>query len=286
MDRDAVFVEAVRNWWGANDRDLPWRSIREPWPILVSEVMAQQTQVDRVIPRWFQFLERFPTPRSVADSTAGDVVALWDGLGYNRRAILLHRCAVVIVERHAGTIPDDLGALLALPGVGPYTARAVLAFSFEHDVAVVDTNVGRVLARVAGRGFRPAEVQARAEALLPEGKGWAWNQAMLDFGAVVCTKRSPGCASCPARPVCGWAGVGPDPAVGSAAVSAAQSRFEGSDRQGRGRLVSALRTGPVSRVNAADVMAWDHDRPRAERVIAGLIRDGLVIEDGLGLRLP
>src|SRR4029079_11689265 len=171
----------------------------------------------------------------------GAVVEEWAGLGYNRRALNLWRCAAAVCEQHGGAFPDDLGDLLALPGVGPYTARAVLAFAFERDVGVVDTNVGRVLARRAGRSLEPRGRQLAADAAVPPGAGWRWNQAMLDLGATVCRARRPACDGCPVRSGLAWAGGvdAPDPAVGSAGVSGGQSRFEGSDRQGRGRLVDA-----------------------------------------------
>jgi len=161
--------------------------------------MAQQTQVDRVIPKWHAFLERFPTPSAAAEATAGEVIELWDGLGYNRRALHLHSCAQVLANDYGGTFPTTLAELLALPGVGPYTARAVQAFAFELDVAVVDTNVGRVIARVTNKTHTLADVQREADELVPPGKGWEWNQALLDFGASVCTKRAPSCQTCPAR---------------------------------------------------------------------------------------
>ena len=163
-------------------------------------------------------------------------------------------------EHHGGAFPDDLDGLLALPGVGPYTARAVLAFAFERDVGVVDTNVGRVLARRAGRASRRREVQAAADAAGPPGEGWAHNQAMLDLGATVCVARRPACERCPVLATCAWGASGgqaPDPAVRSAGVSGRQSRFAGSDRQGRGRLVDALRSGPGRRSrDLAAVMGW------------------------------
>ncbi len=138
---------AVLAWGAADLRDLPWRRERDPWRILVAEVMLQQTQADRVVPKWIEFLESFPTAAACARATLADVLRLWQGLGYPRRARNLRDAALLVVERHDGRLPDDLDALLALPGVGPYTARAVLAFAFEHDVAVVDTNIARVLAR-------------------------------------------------------------------------------------------------------------------------------------------
>ncbi len=279
-------VSGVRRWWPEVARDLPWRAIRDPWAILVSETMAQQTQVARVVPKWEAFLGRLPTPTAAAEAGVAVVVELWDGLGYNRRAVQLHACAVAIAERHDGVVPDDLEALLALPGVGPYTARAVLAFAFEQDVAVLDTNVGRVLARWSGQSLAPKDAQALADELVPVGAGWEWNQALLDFGAMQCTKRSPACGECPVAVWCSWSGAGPDPAVGSAAVSTGQSRFEGSDRQGRGRLVAALRSGPVAGEDLAAAMGWPDDPPRAQRVAETLIGDGLaVFQDGTW-RLP
>jgi A/G-specific adenine glycosylase len=283
---DDAFVEAVRQWWPSNARDLPWRHTRDPWAILVSEIMAQQTQVGRVVPSWRRFLERFPTPADAAAASSGALVAMWSGLGYNRRAVLLHRCAGEITERHGGVVPGELGALLELPGVGPYTARAVLAFAFETDVAVVDTNVGRILARVHGETLNARTVQVLADSLVPPGRGWEWNQAMLDFGALVCSKKTPSCAVCPVRGVCTWAGSGEDPAVGSASVSVGQSPFIGSDRQGRGRLVAALRSGTVDERDAARLMGWEGDETRAVRVVETLISDGLVVRTGGHLVLP
>lgn len=278
-------VGIVLRWWDENQRDLPWRAIRDPWAILVSEIMAQQTQVDRVVPKWRAFLERFPDASTVASGPVSDVIEMWDGLGYNRRAVMLHRCAVHIVEQHGGDVPADIEGLLALPGIGPYTARAVLAFAFELDVGVLDTNIGRILARWSGETLSPTEAQQRADMLVPAGGGWAWNQALLDFAALLCAKRHPSCVTCPARDCCSWRGVGDDPAVGSASVSNGQSTFIGSDRQGRGRLVAALRTGPVAVRRAGEVMGWTGDAERVERVIAGLIDDSLIERIGLELYL-
>jgi A/G-specific adenine glycosylase len=260
--------------------------------VLVSELMLQQTQVSRVAPRWADFLDRFPTPGTCASASVGDVVRAWAGLGYNRRAVSLHRTAVVVVERHDGCLPDDLPALLALPGVGPYVARAVLAFAFEADVGVLDTNTARVLARaVAGRrvGTR-AEAQAMADSLVPAKTGWAWNQALLDLGALVCTRRRPGCGRCPLarqaegeRGSCRWEAAGrpaPDPVEGSAGVAGRQGPFAGSDRQGRGRMVAALRHAPVPASDLALAAGWsatEGDVLRARRIADSLVADGLAV---------
>jgi len=278
--------------WAARvGRDLPWRHTRDPWAVLVSELMLQQTQVTRVVPRYHAFLERFPAPARVAAAPVGEVVRAWAGLGYNRRAVNLHATAVMVVDRHGGRLPDRLDQLLELPGVGPYTARAVLAFAFERDVGVVDTNAARVLARVAGRGLARVEVQTRADQAVPPGRGWAWNQALLDLGATVCTSRAPVCAGCPLAGGCAWHAAGcpePDPARGSAGVSTGQSRFEGSDRQGRGRLVDALRgEGRLAPDALARAAGWPDDPIRTASVVASLVRDGLAVEEASGaIRLP
>ena len=273
----------------AGRADLPWRATRDPWAVLVAEVMLQQTQVSRVVPKYAAFLEQFPTASDCAAASAADVIGAWEGLGYNRRALGLWRAATAVVTDHGGVVPGRLEALLALPGIGAYTARAVLAFAFEADAAVVDTNVARVLARREGRRLGRAEAQRLADGAVPAGAGWAWNQAMLDLGATICTARSPGCDRCPLQEGCGWAAGGraePDPAVGSAGVSGRQAAFAGSDRQGRGRLVRALRSGPVADSALASAMGWPDDRDRAERVVAGLLADGLVARSDVGWTLP
>ena len=278
-------------WHAEHSRDLPWRHTRDPWSVLVSELMCQQTQVARVVPKYLAFIDRFPTPAACAAAPAGEVVTMWAGLGYNRRAINLHRSAVLIADEHQGRLPEDLDELLALPGIGPYTARAVLAFAFEHDVGVVDTNAARVLARWSGQVLTRRDVQTLADEAVPPGAGWSWNQAMLDLGATVCTARAPRCAECPVRDTCVWGiagNTGKDPARGTAGTSGQQSRFHGSDRQGRGRIVDALRTGPISADPSvvASAAGWPDDVPRATTVLAGLVDDGLVVIDQGVARLP
>jgi A/G-specific adenine glycosylase len=273
-------VATLAEWGERSRRNLPWRSTRDPWAVLVSEIMLAQTQVSRVIRPWERFLTRFPDPTACASAAPGEVIAMWSGLGYNRRARQLHGAATTICVGHGGRVPATLEALLELPGVGPYTARAVLAFAFERDIGVVDTNAARVLARaVAGRALAPAEAQGLADGLVPAGGGWAHNQAMLDLGARHCSKRRPDCAACPVAAVCVWARCGypaPDPAEGSAGTSGRQSAFAGSDRQGRGRLVAAARLGPVAADELGAVMGWPDDPDRAERVARTVVVDGLV----------
>jgi A/G-specific adenine glycosylase len=263
-------------------RDLPWRHTRDPWAILVSEVMLQQTQALRVIPKWQTFIAEYPTPSTCARASLGDVLRLWQGLGYPRRARNLHAAATRICE--LGEFPSTLDSLLALPGVGSYTARAVLAFAFEADAAVVDTNIARVLARVAGHRLTAKQAQADADAALPSGNAWAWNQCLMDLGAVLCRPTAPQCGACPLRRRCAWRGDGDDPAVGSAGVSGTQARFDGSDRQARGRLMKALVEGPVPIDRIADVMACDV--ARAERLMTGLHHEGLVVATRIAVCLP
>jgi len=268
--------DGLLGWGLPRLRDLPWRHTRDPWAVLVSEVMLQQTQVPRVLPKWLAFMEAFPTPAACAAAPLGDVLRLWQGLGYPRRARNLQAAAAAVTA--AGGFPSTLEGLLALPGVGAYTARAVLAFAFEADAAVVDTNIARVYARVAGRRLTAREVQAAADAALPSGEAWAWNQSLMDLGAVLCRPVSPGCAECPVADACAWRGsAADDPAIGSAGVSGRQARFEGSDRQARGRLLKALAAGPVPMADAPTVVGRPPDA--AARIVASVMADGLCLLD-------
>lgn len=278
----------LASWFERRGRDLPWRRTRDPWAVVVSELMLQQTQVDRVSPRWWRFLQRFPTVEACAVAPVGDVIDEWAGLGYNRRAVNLHRMAVAVAADHRGVFPRDRAALQALPGIGPYTSRALRVFAFEEADAVLDTNVARILARTTARVLTRSEAQSLADANLGPSP-WHHNQAMLDVGAGWCRPRRPRCDDCPLRPACRWAAEGrpdPDPAVGSAGVSGRQSPFEGSDRQGRGRLVDALRSGPVAGDDLAEVMGWPDDPERARRVAITLVVDGLAADEAGTLRLP
>ncbi len=275
--------------------------------MLVSETMLAQTQTARVAARYTQLLERFPTPGSLAEAPLGELLRAWSGLGYPRRARALHAAAQAMCERHGGEVPATLDELLALPGVGPYTARAVLAFSRSVPIGVVDTNVGRVLARaVSGRRLGRPEAQRLADQLTAAAglDPRDWNLALMDFGALVCRARLPGCDRCPllAAAACAWRGApdaagaasasgdppaGPDPAAGSAAVSTRQARFAGSDRQGRGRLLRAACEGPIAAGRLAEVAGWPGDEARARRVAADLLAEGLLSSGADGsLRLP
>ena len=251
--------------------------------MLVSEVMLQQTQVPRVLPKYLEFLHASPTAAACAASPLGEVLRRWQGLGYPRRARNLQAAAVAVVAR--GGFPTELDELLALPGVGPYTARALRAFAFELEAAVVDTNVARVYARVVGRTLGRREVQAIADAAAPVGEWWAWNQTIMELGAVVCRPSRPGCDACPVAARCAWrGGADPDPAVGSAGVSVRQARFDGSDRQARGALLRAAGSAPVPRASLA--VAMDRDAERARLLADALVAEGLLVVEADAYRLP
>lgn len=282
--RDDALVSALIAWGMSELRDLPWRATRDPWAVLVSEVMLQQTSVARVLPRYGVFIERFPDPVALAGAPLGEALELWQGLGYPRRCRNLREAAVTVVRDHGGRVPGDLESLLALPGIGAYTARAILAFAHGVDAAVVDTNVSRVLSRVDGRSMSARELQSRADSLVPAGMAWEWNQVLMDLGARICTARTPGCDRCPVRAQCDWRGVGADPAPASAGASRPQGRFEGSDRQARGRAMRAVSAPGVPRDRVVEAMGVDGER--AGKLIAALIGEGLMVErDGL-LALP
>ena len=267
----------VLDWGAVWRRDLPWRRTRDPWAILVSEVMLQQTQVDRVVPHYERFLAAFPTPDACARARSADVVRLWSGLGYNRRALNLHRAASTVMVAHGGTMPADDAALRALPGVGPYTARAVRSFAFGEDVAAVDTNGVRVLARgVVGAPLSLRAAMALGDRLVPAGASWEFNQTMFDLGATVCTARRPDCVACPLSRLCVWrraGGAAADPWRGSP-TARPQGAFAGSDRQGRGRLLEALRRGGVPAASLSVACGWPDDPARAERIVASLVAEG------------
>lgn len=289
---EPMVVDRLLAWGVPQLRDLPWRNTRDRWAVLVSEVMAQQTQVARVIPKWQSFMREYPTPRACAGAPLADLLRLWSGLGYPRRCKNLHDAARLIVERHDGVVPGDLAALQSLPGVGGYTARAVLAFADSADVAVVDTNVARVLARVGGSPLSARESQVLADQLLPRGRAWEWNQVVMDFGAQVCTARQPKCGECAVSLLCStraafgdeWQSDA-DPARSSALTSKPQGRFDGSDRQARGRLMRVLAERGVRRHDVASAMQLE-DSARADRLLDDLVRDGLVVVDGGWCRLP
>jgi A/G-specific adenine glycosylase len=281
---------ALAAWYRSSARDLPWRRPDfDAWGTLVSEVMLQQTQAARVAVEIDRWLARWPTPADLADAPTHEVLRQWGTLGYPRRALRLQDTARAIVERHGGEVPRDVEALLALPGIGPYTARAVAVFHFGDRHPVVDTNVRRVVARaVHGRGEAgPAAKRdlADVEALLPEGRADAAvvSIALMELGALVCTARAPRCGECPIADACAWRAAGYPPFEGRRAPR--QSRFEGSDRQARGAVLRALRAVDVP-LSPAELQARWHDAEQLERALASLAADGLVVREAEAVRLP
>ncbi|MDH2904068.1 MAG: A/G-specific adenine glycosylase [Actinomycetota bacterium] len=257
-------------------RDLPWIAHDDPWAVFVAEIMLQQTSTGRVVEPWRRFLDTFASPSSCAQAPLAEVLRLWSGLGYPRRAKSLHDAAREMCERFDSAVPASVDDLLSLPGVGPYTAHAVASFAFGAPVAVLDTNVGRVLARaLANRPLRPREAQSLASKLLPREGAAAFNQAMIDLGAQFCT-RDPRCMSCPLRRACRFQREGgTDPAPRSAAVSRPQASFANSDRQVRGRILKLLHETALTRRNVIVGLA-DVDVERIEVLLAQLEREGLI----------
>jgi A/G-specific adenine glycosylase len=283
---------ALLAWFDARGRVLAFRATRDPYAILVSEVMAQQTQIARVVDAWARFLERFPTVRDLAAATPADVLRAWQGMGYDRRALNLRRAARTIIDDHDGQLPRDLGALMRLPGIGPYTARAVAAIAFGARVGAVDTNVRRVLGRVLGGGaigaYPPAWVQAVADASVDPDRPGDWTHAVMDIGATLCRPRNPDCAACPLRTWCAFA-AGPRtasprtvagrpraPVTHPTLAHAPAIPFTSTTRWLRGRIVDRLRAAPGAAWSSIDGPIGDHDLPAVRAAIAALARDGIV----------
>ncbi|HEV2528379.1 MAG TPA: A/G-specific adenine glycosylase [Thermomicrobiales bacterium] len=291
-DERAEAVQAgLLGWFATNARDLPWRRTRDPYRILVSEVMLQQTQVDRVIPYFERWLEQFPDVTALAYAPTADVITAWAGLGYNRRAVNLQRTARFVVEERGSVFPDTVDELLTLPGIGPYTSGAIAAFAFERDVAFIDTNMRRVLHRVAFGPDVPdqlrhdREVIPVARQMVPEGRGWEWNQALIEFGALQCTARKPACLICPLQAHCASypAILGALASVPRGTRKKAEAPFEGSNRFYRGRVIDLLRAAPATGLALAEIGAavrpgfGPDDLPWIETVVGGLARDGLAV---------
>ncbi|WP_083701872.1 A/G-specific adenine glycosylase [Tersicoccus sp. Bi-70] len=317
-DDVAVLHETVIGWYRRHARVLPWRSAdRTAWAVMVSEFMLQQTPVVRVLPVWEQWLRRWPTPADLAAEPSGEAVRAWGRLGYPRRALRLHAAAVAVTERHGGHVPDDEDALLALPGVGAYTAAAIAAFAHGRRTVVLDTNIRRVFTRVLhGTALpRPSLTVAEtrlARELLPtdDAEAATWNVAVMELGALVCTARSPRCTECPLANRCAWLAAGrPDPEHQPTGQA-----WAGTTRQLRGAILAVVReaTGPVdvgalvrtatgtavlldvtdtdsgTRGPLRTLAALGHDEARVRAALDGLAADGLVKLDGDGptVRLP
>jgi A/G-specific adenine glycosylase len=277
-------------WYDAHARDLPWRRPdATPWGVLVSEVMLQQTPVVRVLPVYDAWLARWPRPADLAVEPTGEAIRAWGRLGYPRRAVRLHAAAAVIRDEHDGRVPDSFDDLRSLPGVGDYTASAVLAFAFGRRQAVLDTNVRRVLSRlVAGGELPPPAVtvaeKAVATELLPTDEPTAatWSVALMELGALVCSAASPRCEDCPVRDQCAWRAAGHPAYDGPPRRGQA---WTGTDRQCRGRLMALAResNGTVSARRMSG--AWPDDSQRA-RCLESLLADGLLVRAGSGYALP
>ena len=303
----------LNEWYLRAGRDLPWRRTRDPYHTLVAEFMLQQTGVARVSPAYEAFLERFPTVQALADASAGDVIRAWSGLGYNRRAINLQRAARAIVDDHGGSVPSDPATLQTLPGIGPYTAAAIACFAFQRPVAVMDTNIRRVLGRlILGRRDIDAATGWRlSEAIVPESGSEAssWHQALMDLGATVCSARRPACDECPVKDLCAGRPLFSDedsPTISYAELSDAvpqlrvaerarptQQGWIGTTRYYRGRIVEALRKRPNGEMTLDELGPLVREGYSASEhadwlrgLLAGLERDGLVVVNGDAVALP
>lgn len=279
MSQPAI-VEPTRQWYRKNQRDLPWRQAgTTAWGVLVCEVMSQQTPVERVALIWAQWMQRWPNPSDLANSSPAEVIRAWDRLGYPRRALRLREAAIAIRDNHCDQVPDDYEQLLALPGIGDYTASAVLAFAYGKRAIVLDTNVRRVLARVIdGQEFPAQSAPTKAERMLADqlapthAKSAAhWAVACMELGAVVCKARGPQCSQCPLAIHCTWKAVGSPSATAPRAVQ----KFSGTDRQVRGKIMAVLRNAhePVHSIDLRD--CWP-DQQQLDRCIGSLLVDGLI----------
>ena len=285
-------IETVQSgilaWFEQHRRDLPWRHTRDPYAIMVSEIMLQQTQVDRVIPYWRDWMDRWPTVRELASAPVAEVIRAWKGLGYNRRAVNLQRAAQAVVD-NGGAFPTTVDGLLDLPGIGPYTAGAIACFAYEQDVAFIDTNMRRVLHRIFVGVDIPKptipdkQVLEIAAEVIPAGNGWTWNQAIMEFGAIHCTARKPMCLTCPLQSSCAAF-----PEIQGALLEASRAKlgksipFEQTNRYFRGRIMDELRAHEGEGVSLAEmgpaVKAGfaKADYPWLLELVNALERDGLL----------
>jgi A/G-specific adenine glycosylase len=277
------FQAAVLEWYASRARPLRIRSTTDPWALLVAEVMAQQTQIARVDEAWVGFMKHYPTPRHLAEASTADVLRAWSGLGYNRRAVNLQRAARAIEADHGGRVPSDIAVLETLPGVGPYTARALAATAFGQPVAPVDTNVRRVVSRVVGEPLGRAQLQHAADELVFVPDPATWTHASMDLGAAVCRSRRPLCDECPVSRWCVSAGtVEPATSRGAAGMP-----FEQTSRWLRGRIVARLRALDGDAWTRLPAAIGDHDAEAIRVAVAGLEQDGLLERSPDGsVRLP
>ena len=287
--------DAILAWYAATGRELAFRATADPYAVLVSELMAQQTQAARAAEAWTAWMARFPTVRMLAEAPVADVLRAWAGLGYNRRALALHRAARAIVDGHGGAVPASPEALETLPGVGPYTARAVAAIAYGLPVGAVDTNVRRVLGRVTAGGaeaFSSAAMQALADAVVPAGHAGPWTHALMDIGARVCRPAKPLCPDCPAMAWCRYA-AGERPAAVSAGRPRArrqEARFDTTNRWLRGRILARARAASDGAWVAYAEPMGSHGHAAVREALAAMASEGLLeareSADGPEARLP
>lgn len=280
----------VARWFRRSARPLPWRNTATtPWGVLLSEIMAQQTPVGRVAPMWVEWIERWPTPASLASSSPADIVRAWGKLGYPRRALNLHAAATRIRDEFGGEVPNDVDALESLPGIGSYTARAVASFAFGQRVPVVDTNIRRVLARAVLGIAEPEPPRVKADmdlmdSVLPTSpaESVAVNAGVMELGAVYCTARTPNCGECPIAEQCAWALAGFPANAGRTRTP--QAKYEGSVRQARGAILALAREH--AHISDADIAGVMSDSSKRDRALEGLLSDGLLVNAKRGYRLP
>ena len=288
--------ESILTWYAERGRPLAFRRTSDPYAILVSEAMAQQTQAARAAEYWERFMVRFPTVEDLAAATPADVLRAWAGLGYDRRALALWRSARVIVERHGGQVPGEIAALEALPGVGPYTARAVAALAYGLPVGAVDVNVRRVLGRIVagdpGR-LRASELQVVADDAVPRDQPGTWTHAVMDVGATLCKPARPRCEACPARPWCrfaAWPLAAAAPRPGTHRTGESPAPFASTNRWLRGRILDRLRAVDGDGWTTLDGPIGDHDLAAVLRAALAMARDGVVelreTEGSITVRLP
>ena len=303
---------SLLQWYAAEQRDLPWRCSDNPYHVLVSEIMLQQTQVERVLPKYAQFLAAFPTLTALAQASTANVIAIWVPLGYNRRAVSLQNIARQVLAEYNGRIPDSIDELLKLKGIGRYTAGAIACFAYHKQVATVDTNIRRVLHRVFLGLEHPepkmndAQMLTLAEQVLPAGEAFNWNQALMDLGATICTSANPQCGRCPLQSTCrayeemGQHSLFPSGTVMRQLRKVAEKKtgyqaqpFTSTNRYFRGRVVDILRSLPNGERLPLSTLGLrikpdfrDEDIPWLQKLISGLAKDGLVHCSEEGIRLP
>ena len=285
MDHVAALIpdvrDAILDWYAIHGRTLAFRRTSDPYAVLVSEIIAQQTQAERAAARWERFMTRFPTVEELANASPADVLREWQGLGYDRRSLALWRAARIIRDEHGGRVPASIQALEALPGVGPYTARAVGAIAFGMPVGAVDVNVERVIGRIAGAGARPPrrEVQAVADRIVASTDPATWTHAVMDFGATVCRPRNPRCDDCPIRASCATAATaasGTYSAVGRQRATRPAPPFHATNRWLRGRILDRLRQAPRSAWVPLHTPIGVHELDRVHRAAMALAADGMI----------